>query len=83
MLIQNLKILLLHSDSLDSFPLPLIDELYKWKGISKLLLTTSGELRKTANKNLGFPADKNAHAIKMKEGFTQLLKSLDEAPTFD
>ena len=64
--------------SLDSFPLPLIDELYKWKGISKLLLTASGELRKTANKNLGFPADKNAHAIKMKEGFTQLLKSLDE-----
>ena len=64
--------------NLDSFPLPLIDELYKWKGISKLLLTASGELRKTANKNLGFPADKNAHAIKMKEGFTQLLKSLDE-----
>jgi ATP-dependent helicase/nuclease subunit A len=64
--------------SLDSFPLPLIDELCKWKGVSKLLLTASGELRKTANKNLGFPTDKNAHAIKMKEGFTQLLKSLDE-----
>jgi ATP-dependent helicase/nuclease subunit A len=63
---------------LDSFPLPLVDELEKWKGVSKLLLTASGELRKTANKNLGFPADKNAHAIKMKESFAQLLESLGE-----
>jgi len=64
--------------NLDSFPLPLVEELEKWKGISKLLLTVSGELRKKADKNLGFPADKNAHAIKMKEDFVQLLKSLDD-----
>jgi ATP-dependent helicase/nuclease subunit A len=64
--------------NLDSFPLPLVDELDKWKGVFKLLLTASGELRKTANKNLGFPADKNAHAINMKEGFAQLLNSMVE-----
>lgn len=62
--------------NLDSFPLPLVDKLDKWKGISKLLLTGGGELRKKADKNLGFPADKNTHAIKMKERFAQLLKSL-------
>jgi ATP-dependent helicase/nuclease subunit A len=63
---------------LNAFPLPLVEELEKWKGISKLLLTASGELRKKADKNLGFPADKNAHAIKMKESFTQVLESLVE-----
>lgn len=66
---------------LDSFPLPLVDELEKWKGISKLLLTDKRELRKKADKNLGFPADKNAHAIKMKEGFVQLLNSMVEYPS--
>lgn len=62
--------------NLDSFPLPLVNELEKWKGIAKLLLTGNGELRKRADKTLGFPADKSAQAIKMKKEFTQLLKSL-------
>lgn len=63
---------------LNSFPLPIISELNKWKGIAKLILTADGELRKKADKNLGFPANKNATAIKMKEDFSQLLISLGE-----
>lgn len=61
---------------LDSFPQPIADELDQWKGIAKLLLTSSGEVRKRADKNLGFPPEKSAYAMQMKDGFSQLLNSL-------
>ncbi|MEC9019658.1 MAG: UvrD-helicase domain-containing protein, partial [Nitrospinota bacterium] len=42
---------------LDSFPNPQIEQLEQWKGISNLLLTSTGEFRKRIDKNLGFPVD--------------------------
>ncbi len=65
---------------LSSFPLPEASALGIWKGIASLLLTNEGELRKTVNKNSGFPADKTALAIGMKKNFLQLLEALKEFP---
>lgn len=49
-----------------------------WLGIAELLLTRQGDLRKRADKNLGFPAGDDGQ----KEGFHELLESLGSASEF-
>ena len=56
--------------------LPDADQLEAWRAVAHLLLTGTGSLRKTVNKNLGFPA-KCAH----KEPFVAWLEGADaQAP---
>ena len=53
----------------------------QWQVLTDLALTASGSIRKSVNKNNGFPADKSQHAIDMKQRAQQLLDRLrdDEA----
>ena len=46
-----------------------------WAGLAALLLTSEGELRKTVNKNIGFPADKG-FATQVKQRMNDLLERL-------
>ncbi|MEE9259186.1 MAG: UvrD-helicase domain-containing protein, partial [Nitrospinaceae bacterium] len=67
---------------LTTFPEPSIEFLHQWKALAELLLTAEGEARKTANKNIGFPADQTETAKTMKLDFLNLLESLTEGGEF-
>ncbi|MDH3998277.1 MAG: UvrD-helicase domain-containing protein [Desulfuromonadales bacterium] len=56
------------------------DDLEPWLGLAHLLLTGTGTLRKRADKNIGFPADKTADAVAMKQRMHDLLELLRERP---
>lgn len=62
---------------LKDFPQPSLSDLPKWKALAELLLTKEGDLRKSANKKIGFPADKSDLAKQMKAGFSDLLEALN------
>ena len=55
-----------------------IDDLPRWQGLASLLLTATGTLRKALNKNIGFPAGKEAAA--QKEAMGELLADLPACP---
>lgn len=55
-----------------------IDDLPRWQGLASLLLTATGTLRKALNKNIGFPAGKEAAA--QKEAMGELLADLAGLP---
>ncbi len=62
---------------LTELPSPSIHNLEKWKAISQLLLTQSGDFRKTVNKGSGFPAGKTgSEEQKLKKEFVDLLQDL-------
>ena len=61
-----------------SLPDPCIDDLSLWRGMAVLLLTKTGEIRKSANKSIGFPSDKQ----QKKKAFIKLLESLDQHDAF-
>ena len=63
---------------LENFPEPVIDQLPVWKALTSLSLTDKSEPRKTLNKNLGFPADKNTTAQDMKKRMQDFLGNLRE-----
>ncbi|MEE9542505.1 MAG: 3'-5' exonuclease, partial [Thermodesulfobacteriota bacterium] len=52
----------------------------KWRGVAKLLLTDGGEWRKPTgvNKRIGFPSDKDKESVGQKEDFKALLGDLLE-----
>jgi len=54
--------------------------LRQWQAMSQLILTAGGEVRKSINKNNGFPADKSDDAVDMKARAMELLQSFREAP---
>lgn len=64
--------------SLDkTLPDPSVANLDHWKALANLLLTGQGELRKTINVSMGFPAPKNdPEARQMKDDFFDLLEKL-------
>src|SRR6185369_1804676 len=51
-----------------------IADLAQWQALATLLLTGTGTLRKALNKNIGFPADKEAKP--QKEAMGELLADL-------
>lgn len=55
-----------------------LEALPQWRAVCGLLLTSSGTLRKTVNKNQGFPADKSGKLYK--EQMLELLQSLASLP---
>lgn len=68
---------------MDCLPGVTTEDLQTWRGLATLLLTNDGEWRKTANKNIGFPAPSStkdagekAHYQAMKEHFQALLGEL-------
>ena len=61
----------------NSLPDPFTKNLNQWKALANLLLTNEGNLRKTINVSMGFPAGKNGtKAMDLKERFIALLDSL-------
>ena len=56
------------------------ESLQQWLALGHLVLTGSGEIRKSLNKSIGFPADKTAHAQEMKSRALALLQKLRDAP---
>ncbi len=61
--------------NLNDFPKPEAEALSKWKLLASLLLTQKGELRKSANINLGFPPNK-----KEKKDFKDILETIATIP---
>jgi len=59
-------------DNLTNLPSHQISDLNLWKGIAELILTKNGDVRKTVNKSIGFPADQK----KIKLNFSELLETL-------
>jgi ATP-dependent helicase/nuclease subunit A len=55
-----------------------IADLAQWRSLADLLLTGTGTLRKALNKNIGFPADKEAKPFK--EAMAELLADLAGLP---
>lgn len=60
--------------SMESFPLPEVGNLNKWKGLANLLLTAEGKIRKKVDKNLGFPPEEK----EIKSEFKDFLESLKD-----
>jgi ATP-dependent exoDNAse (exonuclease V) beta subunit len=60
-----------------------LDKLEFWLAVSHLLLTASGDVRKSVNKGIGFPADKTPLAQEMKSRVLTLLDDLREAPEIE
>jgi ATP-dependent exoDNAse (exonuclease V) beta subunit len=56
------------------------DSLEQWLVLAQLLLTASGDVRKSVTKTIGFPADKNPLAQEMKSRALALLEQLREDP---
>ena len=56
------------------------ESLSQWQILSQLVLTAGGEVRKSLNKNNGFPADKSDEAVEMKARAMDLLQSFQEDP---
>ncbi len=52
----------------------------QWQAVAQLVLTAGGEVRKSLNKNNGFPADKSAGAADMKARALELLQGFREDP---
>lgn len=59
--------------SLQSMPDPVIENIRQWRAIASLFITKDGALRKTVNKNNGFPPGDSA-AKKTKNDFLELLE---------
>jgi ATP-dependent helicase/nuclease subunit A len=57
-----------------------VEQLAEWQSIVELLLTRTGEARKRANKNQGFPADQGEQGKAMKQRFEALLEQLAAQP---
>ncbi|MDR0777246.1 MAG: UvrD-helicase domain-containing protein [Azonexus sp.] len=55
-----------------------VDDLLCWRALASLLLTGQGSVRKTVNKNVGFPADKEFAA--QKKAMTEALADLAALP---
>ena len=58
--------------------LPEIGDLARWRAVATLLLTTTGTLRKSLTKNIGFPADKPLKA--QKDAMVEFLADLASIP---
>ena len=56
------------------------ESLSQWQRLSQLVLTAGGEVRKSLNKNNGFPVDKSDEAVDMKARALDLLQSFQENP---
>ena len=67
--------------SIDTFPLPKIDELNKWKSLAHLLLTADGKIRKKVDISLGFSRDDKEIKSEFKNYLVSLknFKSLEKA----
>ncbi len=63
-----------------NFPDTTIDSLNIWKGLAHLFLTQANTYRKKPDVRLGFPANKDTNAKKMKDEFAELVSSLQENP---
>ncbi len=66
--------------NLPNFPDTMVDSLKIWKGLAHLFLTQTNTCRKKPDVRLGFPADKDAGAKKMKNDFVELVNALQENP---
>ena len=56
------------------------ESLSQWQKLSQLVLTAGGEVRKSLNKNNGFPADKSDEAVDMKNRAMDLLQGFRQDP---
>ncbi len=59
-------------------PAATMDQMPLWLGLADLLLTNSGTIRKSLNKNVGFPAGN--HYTKNKQRMVDLLQQFERAP---
>ncbi len=68
---------------LRALPPPHHDSLEIWRGLAALLLTGQGDFRKRMDKSVGIPADKDPHALLMKDRAKALLTALAEEAEFE
>ncbi|MCH8311772.1 MAG: UvrD-helicase domain-containing protein, partial [Nitrospinae bacterium] len=62
----------------NTLPEPSVNNLSQWKALAHLLLTSTGDLRKTIDARMGFPpGNKGTKAKDMKNEFSEFLVSLD------
>lgn len=69
--------------ALSGYPFPpavSVDDLPAWLALTHLVLTGEGEVRKSFNKTLGFPADKDFSAMEMKARMLAACNRLREEP---
>lgn len=56
------------------------NSLGQWLALAHLVLTATGDIRKSVNKTLGFPADKSPRSQTMKSALLQLLDRISSNP---
>jgi len=63
---------------IESLPSSCIDDLPLWRAVAVLLLTKTGEIRKSVNKSIGFPPENQ----EKKRAFTRLLETITKHDIF-
>lgn len=70
---------------MERLPAATIDDIQAWRALAELLLTKEDKLRKTVNKNIGFPttnAQGKEFCQQQKRDFAELLDQLQDHPDF-